>query len=97
MAFLGIVRLPGELPPVLVVETTRFFNCTLPLNESMDSFLKQVYYSLQEDSRKGNFVSLSNSDRDMLEINMTDEEIKEIPKKIWKKYVKKKQVRHIVF
>ena len=46
------------------------------LNESMDSLVKQVYTALKEDSRKGDFVGLVNSDKEDFEIDCTDEEIK---------------------
>ena len=47
----------------------------------MDSMIRQVYVSLKEDSRKGDFVSLTNGDREELEIEFLDEDIEEISKK----------------
>ena len=63
------------------------------LNESMDSIVKQVYTALKEDSRKGDFVSLVNSDKEDFEIDCTDEEIKTMSRHTWKQFIKKKTKR----
>ena len=60
------------------------------LNESMDSMIRQVYNTLKEDSRKGDFVFMSDNDREELKIDKTDEDIAEITKNSWKKYVKER-------
>ena len=51
---------------------------------------------MNNDSRKGDFVSLTNCDREDLEIEYSYEEIEEIPKQTWKKYIKEK-VRQAAF
>ena len=46
----------------------------------------QVYNALKEDHRKGDFVHLTDIDRQYLEIELSDEDIQNIPKMTWKKY-----------
>ena len=60
------------------------------LNESTDSMIHKVYIALREDSHKGDFKALTDKDRKDLEINLTDEEVKHIPKVSWKKFIKEK-------
>ena len=50
------------------------------LNESMDSMLSQVYMAQKEDSRKGDFIDLTNCDRESLNIQYEYEEIKSMTK-----------------
>ena len=50
--------------------------------------IRQVFDALREDSRKGDFISLTNKDKTDLKIDKTDEEIAEMTKVTWKKYVK---------
>ena len=57
----------------------------------MDSLVKQVYTALKEDSRKGDLVSLVNSDKEEFEIDCTDEEIKTMSRHTWKQFIKKKK------
>ena len=58
------------------------------LNEDISSITHQVYVALKEDNRKGDFVHLTNCDRRDLEIDLSDTEIKDMSKNMWKKYVK---------
>ena len=60
------------------------------LNESMDSMLSQVYMAQKEDSRKGDFIYLTNCDRESLNLHYEYEEIKSMTKHLWKKFVKEK-------
>ena len=47
-------------------------------------------FALNDDSRKGDFVNLSNQDRKELNINYTDIEIENTSKSQWKKIIKGK-------
>ena len=60
------------------------------LNENIDSMIFKVFNALKDDNRKGDFIHLTNTDREDLEIQLTDEDIKNTPKSTWKKYVKEK-------
>ena len=52
--------------------------------------LRKVFNALKDDSRKGDFVNLSNQDRKELNINYTDIEIENTSKSQWKKIIKSK-------
>ena len=52
--------------------------------------IRQVYETLKEDYRKGDFILLTNSDRNELNIDISDEYISLLSKYSWKKYVKEK-------
>ena len=56
----------------------------------MESLVKQVYEVQQLDTIKVDFVSLVNADKEDLEINLSDDEIQDLSKHTWKKYVKEK-------
>ena len=60
------------------------------LTESTDKLIRQVFDVLSEESRKGDFVYLTNCDREELEIDLSNEEIASISKWSWKKYLKEK-------
>ena len=55
----------------------------------MDTMLRQVFEALKEDTRNGDVVSLTNRDKIELEIYITDEDIAQISKVRWKKFVRK--------
>ena len=60
--------------------------------------IRQVYDTLKGDTRKGDFISLTNSDRNELNIDISDEDISLISKWSWKKYVKEKvQIAALTF
>ena len=50
------------------------------LNESISSIIRQVDNALKEDSRMGDLISLVNSDKEELNMNITDEEIAMVSK-----------------
>ena len=58
--------------------------------------LKQVFEALKNDSRKGDFVNLTDRDKSSLKINMTDGEIKVLSKWKWKVLLKMK-TKHAAF
>ena len=63
------------------------------LHESISSLTRPVYDTLKENSTRRVLVSLTDWDREELNIEYSDEEI---PKQTWKKYIKEK-VRHAAF
>ena len=52
--------------------------------------IRQVYETLKEDSRKGDFCDLVRKDLEEVEIDFSEEDIMTISKMDWKKYVHKK-------
>ena len=80
----------GIIPVKFVIMQKRMNFLYYILNESMDSMLSQVYMAQKEDSRKGDFIDLTNRDRESLNIEYEDEEIKSMTKHSWKKFVKEK-------
>ena len=58
------------------------------LNESTSSTIFQVYEALKQESRKGDFYSLSQKDLQDLNIKLNEVQIKEYSKTKWKTYVK---------
>ena len=60
------------------------------LKENTASSIRKVFDALKEESRKGDFVYLTNSDRQELEIKHTDDEIANMSKVFWKNIVKDK-------
>ena len=56
----------------------------------MESMIKQVFITQREDTRKGDFKDLADTDRLALDIEYTDIDIESIPKKAWTKYIKNK-------
>ena len=51
--------------------------------------LRKVYEALKKDSRRGDFVYLTNKDKTLLNINMNDGEIETMSKLKWKVFIKK--------
>ena len=60
------------------------------LNKNISTMIRQVYETLQEDSRKGDFLDLVNRDLEEINIDYTKEEIMHTNKVYWKKYVHEK-------
>ena len=60
------------------------------LHQSSDSLTKQVYLTLKTDSRKGDFKALTDIDRQDLDIDYTDDQIEDIEKSAWKKFIKER-------
>ena len=60
------------------------------LHQSSDSLTKQVYLTLKTDSRKCDFKALKDIDRQDIDIDYTDEQIEDIEKSAWKKFIKER-------
>ena len=78
----------GVIPVKFVVMQKRMNFLHYILNEDINSMIRQVFDALREDSRKGDFISLTKKDKIDLQIDKTDEEIADMTKGTWKKYVK---------
>ena len=55
--------------------------------------LHRVFTALNEDSRRGDFVFLTNKDRNDLDIDLTNQEIEIMSKLSWKKLIKKIKIK----
>ena len=84
----------GIIPVMFVIKQKRLNFLHYILTESTESLVKQVYLELKADNRKGDLVSLLNSDKEDLEINLSDDWIQDLPKSTWKKYLKEK-IKHV--
>ena len=80
----------GVIPVRYVVMQKRMQFLHYILQESKESMLRKVFNALKDDSRKGDFVNLSNQDKKELNINYTDIEIENTSKSQWKKIIKSK-------
>ena len=80
----------GIAPVRFVIMKKRMQFLHYILNESTESMIRKVYDTLKQDSRHGDFVSQTNSDRLSLDINLDDSEIKSFSKGMWKSFVDKK-------
>ena len=58
----------GIIPVKYVIIKKRMIFLHYILNESIDCMIRQVFTALKEDSRKGDFIFMSNNDRIELEI-----------------------------
>ena len=52
--------------------------------------IKRVFETLKEDSRKGDFIYQTKSDKIALNIDLSDEEIQAVSKGAWKNFLDKK-------
>ena len=66
------------------------------LKQEEETMLSKVFRLLHTDSRKGDFVDLSNRDKTELEIFMTNDEIEAMSRWQWQKLVKQK-TKHVAF
>ena len=64
----------GILPVRFVLMKKRLTFLHYILNESMESMISKVFSALKEDSRRGDFVYLTNQDRKELHITLSNEE-----------------------
>ena len=80
----------GIVPIEFVLKHKRLNFLHYILNEDSKSITSQVYCALKEDTRKGDFVQLTNCDRKYLQIDLCDDDIRDISKHSWKKYIKEK-------
>ena len=78
----------GIVPIEFLIKQKRLNFLHYILNEDISSITHQVYVALKEDYRKGDFVYLTNCDRKDLEIDLSDAEIGDMSKNMWKKYIK---------
>ena len=60
------------------------------INKNEEFMARQVFSALKEDSKSGDFKSLTDKDRLDLEINLEDDGIEMVLKLAWKKYIKEK-------
>ena len=75
----------GIIPVKFVIMQKRIIFLQYILKQSMDTMIRKVYNTTKEDSRKGDFVNLTEPDKQELEIDFSDEEIKSISKWRFKK------------
>ena len=80
----------GVIPVRVVVIQKRMQFLHYILQEHKDSMLRQVFDALKDDSRKGDFVELTNCDREDLGIILTTDDIEVLSKTQWKKMIKVK-------
>ena len=73
----------GILPVRFVLMKKRLTFLHYILNESMEYMISKVFSALKEDSRRGDFVYLTNQDRKELNITLSNEEIKSISYIAW--------------
>ena len=78
----------GIIPIKFVLKLRRLNFLHYILNEDTDSMISQVYHTMKEDSKKGDYIGLINKDKLELGINLTDSEIKDLPRSSWKRYIK---------
>ena len=86
----------GIIPVRFVLMKKRLQFLHYILNESTSTMLRQVYDTLKEESRHGDFVSLTQSDKNALNIDISEEDIQLVSKWSWKKYLTEK-VREAAF
>ena len=80
----------GLIPVRFVLKQKRLKFLKYILNEDTESMLKQVYDQQKKESRKGDFVFQVKQDMKEMDINMDDNEIKELSIRKWKKLVNEK-------
>ena len=80
----------GIIPVKYVIMQKRMNFLHYLLKEDTESMISKVFYALEADSRRGDFIALTNIDRNELDILETNEEIKSFSKFTWKKYIRKK-------
>ena len=78
----------GMAPVKFVIMGKRLSFLQYILKESTESMVQQVYMEMKKESRKGDFCHQIKADLNQLEIKRTENEIKEMSKYEWKKYLK---------
>ena len=82
-----IITQPVGITPVrFVITQKRLIFLQYIIKQSLDTMIRKVYDTMKEDSRKGDFVNLTETDKQELEMDFLDEEIEIMSK--WR--VKKK-------
>ena len=82
----------GIIPIKFILKLKRLNFLHYILTEHKNSMISQVYTVMRQDCKKGDFVSLIESDMSDLEINHSDSEIEEMSRASWKKYIKEKVI-----
>ena len=82
----------GILPARFVIMKKRLNFLRYILKEDMGSMIRQVYEALKTESRNGDFVNLVKKDMDELDIQLSEEDIKNTTKLVWKNFVNEKVV-----
>ena len=80
----------GLIPVRYVIMQKRMLFLYYILQESTNTMIRQVFDTLRDDSRNGDFIYLSNLDRKELKIQLTNVEIQDLSKLQWKKIVREK-------
>ena len=80
----------GLIPIRVVLMQKRLQLLHYFLNQGPNSMLKQVFEALKKDSRKGDFINLTDRDINSLNLNMNHEEIQVLSKCKWKGILKQK-------
>ena len=80
----------GIIPIRFILKQKRLNFLHYILNEDKNSMISQVFFEMKKDRRMGNFISLIEKDKLDLEITKSYNEIEEMTKISWKKYVKEK-------
>ena len=70
----------GIIPVKFVIMQKQLIFLQYILKQSIDTMIRKVYDTMKEDSRKGDFVNLTENDKQELEIDFSDEEIKSMSK-----------------
>ena len=70
----------GIIPVKFVIMQKQLIFLQYILKQSIDTMIRKVYDTMKEDSRKGDSVNLTENDRQELEIDFSDEEIKSMSK-----------------
>ena len=87
----------GTIPVRFVIMKRRLQFVHYILQENRDTMLRQVYYTLKEDSRNEDFVALIECDKKTLNIEITDEDITNVSKHSWKKFLSEKKTKEAAF
>ena len=77
----------GFLPARFVIMEKHHNFLKYILRENKSSMIRQAFETLKTDSIKGDFVDLVKQDMIYLDIDMTEEEISNISRSQWKKFL----------
>ena len=80
----------GVTPIRFIIMKKRMQFLQYILKQNIGTMIRKVFDALKAESRKGDFVFLTNNDRTELEINISDEEIQNMSKWSFKKLVKER-------
>ena len=80
----------GFLPVKYVIMKKRLNFLRYILNEDMETMLRKVYEVIKTDSRKGDFVDLVQQDLNDVGLEISENDIENTPKLLWKKIINSK-------